>query len=474
MKTSLGVLVFVTVIGAWFLTEAAPGEGARMLESTRQDQQEVAVTIYNEDLGLVKDRRRVRLERGLFLMEFKDVASRLDPTSVYLKSLTHPGELFIREQNYEFDVITPGRLLEKSVGRKVVLVETREEDEGERRTEAVLISVNAGETYQIGDEIHLGHPGRVVLSELPPELRAQPTLVWLLENVGDREQTVEASYLTRGLSWRADYVGVLSADERFMGLTCWVTIQNESGGAYEDAQVKLIAGEIHRDRDVGRREAAMVMRAEPAAPQFEEQAFFEYHMYALNRPSTIKENQIKQLALHTVENVPLKKRFVYRGPGRFWGGKAPGPGTENPVVEAVFKNDVPSNLGIPLPQGAFRTYKPDADQALQFIGEDRIAHTPKDEEVTLRLGKAFDIVVERIQTDFRSRDKSFQESVEIQVRNRKSESVTVLLEETLRGDWQIIRESHTHTRKDAFTIAYQVDLAPGASDTVAYTVLSQQ
>ncbi|MBI4774671.1 MAG: DUF4139 domain-containing protein [Deltaproteobacteria bacterium] len=443
--------------------------------STSEEQRQIALTIYNEDLGLVKDVRRVKLKQGPFLMEFLDVAEKMDPTSVFLKSLTHPGQLSVLEQNYEFDLITPQRLLEKSVGRKVILVDRIKETGVEQRTEATLLSVQSGTVYQVGEEIDMNPPGRPVLPSLPDGLHSQPTLVWLLENRGEKHQTIEVSYLTRGISWKADYVAVIDQEDRSMDLTCWVTIRNESGSSYKDARIKLIAGDVHQETEAPPRRVMMAMAEDKAAPEFKETPFFEYHLYTLDRPSTIKDSQIKQMTLLSATGTPVKKEYFYRAPRGFWGEKLADTQKDKAQVELVFRNDQKSRLGVPLPKGKLRIYKADTDQTLQFIGEDSLDHTPKDEDVRVRVGKAFDVVVERSQTNFsRLSPTVLEESYEIRVSNHKNDAVTIFVEENLEGDWQITKSSRDWVKKDAFTIRFEVRVQPGQVETVSYSSVSKR
>jgi len=446
-----------------------------MLTSTSQEQRQIALTIYNEDLGLVKDVRGVTLKQGPFLMEFMDVPEKIDPTSVFLKSLTHPGELSILEQNYEFDLITPQRLLDKSVGSKVILVDRIKETGVEQRTEATLLSTQSGTVYQVGEEIDLNPPGRPVLPAMPEGLHSKPTLVWLLKNQGENHQTIEVSYLTRGISWKADYVAVIDQEDRSLDLTCWVTIRNESGSTYKDARIKLIAGDVHQETEVPPRRVMMAMAEDKAASEFKETPFFEYHLYTLDRPSTIKDSKMKQMTLLSATETPVKKEYFYRAPRGFWGQKLTEKQKDKAQVELVFRNDKKSRLGIPLPKGKIRFYKADTDQTLQFIGEDTLNHTPKDEEVRVHVGKAFDVVVERSQTNFsRLSPTVVEEAYEIRVSNHKSDAMTIFIEERLEGDWQVTKSNRNWVKKDAFTIRFEVRVQPGQVETVSYSSVSKR
>ncbi len=464
-------LVFRAAVALLVCAVGFPAWASAPVRCSEDTQQRVALTIYNEDLGLVKDVRRVELKKGPFLMEFMDVAEKIDPTSVFLKSLTHPGKLTIFEQNYEFDLITPRRLMEKAQGEKVTLLERIDNGTKERRTEAILLSTNSGNVYRIGEEIHLGHPGEVVLPAMPEGLYAKPTLLWLLHNEGDTSQTVEVSYLTRGISWRSDYVAVVDKEDRVMDMTCWVTIRNESGTSYNDADIKLIAGDVKQVPEAQPRQAMLKMVQDVAAgPSFDERSFFEYHLYSLNRTTTIKNNQIKQMALLTATGTPVKKEYIFKTPGGFRGRQIDDVYKDRAGVELVFKNDASSNLGMPLPKGKVRIYKADVDGTVQFIGEDSLDHTPKDEEIRLQVGKAFDVVVERKQTNYnRLSPTVLEESYEIQIRNHKQDAVKVTVEEPMQGDWQITRSNREWNKKDAFTAVFDVEAQPGQVEAIKYT-----
>ncbi|MCJ7784254.1 MAG: DUF4139 domain-containing protein, partial [Desulfobacterales bacterium] len=273
-----------------FLFSIQVGYAAPMT-STLKDQQSVAVTIYNSNIGLVKDTRLVEFKPGVHELKFMDVAAKIDPTTVHIKSLINGSSLTVLEQNYEFDLLSPQKLLEKFVGQKVQLATINPETKKEEIVEAILLSTQGGNIFQIGDKIHIGHYGRVLLSRIPENLISQPTLVWMLENKLSKPQKLEASYLTSGINWKADYVAVLNKLDTMTDLTGWVTIDNRSGAVYQNALLKLVAGDIHRVQGEMRMDDARPMAAaKEASPQFKEESFFEYHLYTLDRRTTIKDN----------------------------------------------------------------------------------------------------------------------------------------------------------------------------------------
>ncbi|MGB2768285.1 MAG: DUF4139 domain-containing protein, partial [Candidatus Zixiibacteriota bacterium] len=301
---------------------------------------------------------------------------------------------------------------------------------------------------------------------LPEGLITKPTLVWLLDSQVSGKRRAEVSYLTGGMNWHAEYVAVVDQRDENLELAAWVSIDNRSGATYEEAKVKLIAGEVHRVREERmppRLAKGYIADMAAGAPQFEEKAFFEYHLYTLLRPATIKDNEIKQVSLFPSTEVSVKKIFTYDGAR-----------DEKKVrVELEFKNSEGAGLGMPLPKGKIRVYKEDVDKALEFVGEDRIDHTPKNEKVRVFLGNAFDIVGERQKIDFKKiRDDITEESYQIKLRNHKEEAVEVVVVEHLSAytEWEIRESTHSHEKKDAGTIEFKIRLAPDEEVVVNYTV----
>jgi hypothetical protein len=439
------------------------------------DQQNVAVTVYNNNLALVRDTRELSLPTGELELLFSGVAQQIKPETVALKPIDNPGSIQILEQNYEYDLISPQKLMEKYVGRNVRLVNFSN-DIGFQSVDATLLSVNQQPVYEVAGEIYLGHPGNVVLPEIPENLIARPSLVWMVRNQQGR-QTIEATYLTQGMSWRADYVITLNRAETQMDLAGWVTLDNQSGAAYENAELKVVAGEVNvaqpkMDMRGGR---VMAEAAMAAPPQMQQEAFGEYHLYTLPRRTTIKENQSKQVSLLTAEAIQVEKQYEVRGQQQFYWNRI-GDVPDQPVSAfLVFQNEEDNNLGMPLPAGIMRVYQEDRSGALQFSGEDRIDHTPKDEEVKIRLGESFDLVAERRQTDFTRIAQGVTESAfEITLRNHKENDVTIDVVEPMTSDWTILQASHDHDKRDAFTAVFTVDVPADGETVVTYRVRVRQ
>jgi len=452
--------------------------------TTLKDQKALAVTIYNDNLALVKDTREVRLGRGESRLAFQEVSAQIRPETALLRNLTHPKDFWVAEQNFDFDLLTPQKLLEKYVGEKVTVVRSIPNEGGagakEIREEATVLATNNGTVLQFADRIETSVPGRIVFPRVPGNLRARPTLVISLNSGADREQKLELSYLTGGLSWRADYVANLAADEKTLDLSGWVTLTNQSGAAYPNATLQLVAGDVHRAQPRPDRAYAAVevlARAAPAAPKMAEESLFEYHLYTLDRPTTLAVNQTKQVALLSASAVPVRKEYLLQGQPYYYSGSYGDLGDKQKVgVFVEFDNKETSRLGMPLPKGVIRVYKRDGEGRAQFVGEDSVDHTPKNELVRLKLGEAFDVTARRKQTDYKSlgRQGKFgfvhESAYEIELKSAKKEPVTVTVLEPLPGDWEMLQSSHPCTKAAAGTGKFQVAVPAEGKATLTYRV----
>jgi hypothetical protein len=467
MKRLVVLIMLVSFLFSIQIGYAAP------LTSTLKDQQEVAVTIYNSNIGLVKDTRLIDLKPGIHELKFMDVAGKIDPTTVHIKSLINGSSLNVLEQNYEYDLLSPQKLLEKYVGQKVHLATFNNETKKEEIIEATLLSTQGGNIFQIGDKIHIGHYGRILLSKIPENLISQPTLVWMLENKLPKPQKVEASYLTSGINWKADYVTVLNKSDTMTDMTGWVTIDNRSGATYQNALLKLVAGDIHRVKGEMRMDYARPMAAaKEVSPQFKEESFFEYHLYTLDRRTTIKDNQTKQMSLLDANQVPVKKLFIFSGHPQYYYSRYDQRTNKQKVgVFLELENTRKNNLGMPLPKGTIRVYKEDKDGSLQFVGEDRIDHTPKDEKFKIKIGEAFDVVAEKIQTEYKHLGYNLYEvAFEVNLRNHKKEDIKVLVEEPIPGDWEMLSNTHPYEKLSAYLIRFNVHVAKDQEVKAKYRI----
>lgn len=432
----------------------------------------VAVTIYNQNLGLVKDVRELEFQKGRSVIKFTDVAAQIDPTSVHFKPMDIGDKVAILEQNYQYDLVSSSKILEKYIDKEIELFTKSGAPSGEDKSYKGQLLSYSGDNLTIRESdgairiVRLNEVRDMYFPSLPEGLITKPTLVWLLDSEVSGKRKAEVSYLTSGINWHAEYVGVVDQPDQNLELAGWVSIDNRSGATYEEAKIKLIAGEVHRVREEvipPRLTKADMMELAAGAPQFEEKPFFEYHLYTLLRPSTIKDNEIKQVSLFPTTNVKVKKIFTYDGARD----------EKNVKVELEFKNSQSDGLGMPLPKGKIRVYKADVDKSLEFVGEDLIDHTPKDEKVRVFLGNAFDIVGERKKTDFKQISKDVtEESYEIKLRNHKEESVEVVVVEHLYGytEWEIIESSFKYEKKDVGTIEFKILLQKDEEKTLNYTV----
>lgn len=473
-----------------FLVAAMIPLTCSIAQDTASGRKAVQLTVYNQNFALVKDVRTVDLKKGITSIELEDVAARIDPTSVLFKSLTAPNSVTILEQNYQYDLISPDNILNKSVGQRVRF--TRFNDKGEPIPDSgVLLNPpkNGGITIRTDDgRIVLNPTGQISLDRMPEGLHPRPTLNWLLQCDRDGRHEAEISYITEGVNWRADYVALVNKDDTALDLSGWVTLTNESGATYENAKLTLVAGDVRRVTEVARDrfpEGYGGIMAK-AAPQFEEKPFFEYHIYTMQRPTTIRDNETKQLSLLNVANVPVKKEFIYDGRGNWWRswwypGRVgePGGGYDtsdyhkvNVVLE--FKNSKENNMGMPLPKGTVRVYKLDDTGSQQFVGEDTIDHTPRDEKVRLYIGDAFDVVGDYKRTNYEKiSNRAIEESFEVKIRNHKDSPVEVKVVDHVWADWKVVRSSHEYVKKDAQTIEFPVRVPQNGEVTVTYTIRVQ-
>lgn len=442
--------------------------------------------------ALVRLERELQVPRGRGTIQFSDVAALIDPTTVQFLSLTDPGGTKVLEQSFQFDLVSQEKLLSRYIDRGVSV--EQQSGDGVRKIDGTLVSSNDGLVIRGSDgQLHaLREWSNVSFGELPGGLITRPTLEWDIVSGRGGLQDVRVSFQTGGITWWADYNLIFTegadANSGFVDVGAWVSLLNQSGVRYQDAKLKLIAGDVNRVQAMpqamrGKVLMDMVVTAEAAPAGFEQKAFFEYHLYTLGRPATIANNSTRQIELFdAASRVPAKKQLVYDGAAgmQFYGGLVQepeyGPGGNTKVdVFLKFRNDKASGMGIPLPAGRIRVSQQDkADGSLEFIGEDTIRHTPKDEDVRVRLGTAFDVVGERRQTDFtvNTKGREMEEAFEIKVRNHKDQAVEVVVRENLYrwSEWKLAEQSQPHARKDAQTIEFPVKVAAGGEAVVTYRV----
>jgi hypothetical protein len=445
----------------------------------------LALTVYNQGTALVRDRRQLDLDEGLNVISFRDVAASIDPTSVLFESLTDPSGTTVLEQNYEYDLVGLASLLEKYLDETILVVtEDGSEYQGKLLSgrEDIILQNKAGEVTVV----KLDNVQEFSFPELPEGLIVKPTLVWRLLVDQSGSQDIEVTYLTGGISWKADYVLLLGDQDKSIDLDGWVTLNNHSGTTFKDALLKLVAGDIQRLPTARMAAGEMMMEFEAPAPtpQIEQREFFEYHLYEVPRPVTVQDQETKQIEFVTTKGVPAEKFFVYDGLQcrvgywycSFYGSPRIDPGygiSSNPKVMVMVEFDT-EDVDADLPKGNVRVYQEDVDGAALLIGEDSIDHTPQGESVRLYVGDAFDIVGERVQTDFRRpTEKSLQESFQITLRNHKDEDIEVRVVEHLSrwSEWRILEKTADYTKLDSSTIEFRIQVPADGERTLSYTVL---
>ena len=417
--------------------------------------QDVMLTVYNQNLALVKETRAFDFTQGLNYLTLSGVPSAIDTTSVHFKALSGMVELL--EQNYDYDLVSRNKLLMKYIGETITI------RNGDDVKQVKLLSVADGLVVEDHGKILLNPPGDIELPSLPGGLLLQPTLEWQVNSPKAYSTLGEVSYLTGGLSWNADYVVMLSDNEKLGDLEGWVTMHNTSGASYEDAKLKLVAGEIHRATPFAAPSADRLTMAFEAADakSFEEETLFEYHLYTLQRPTTIKDNQDKQISLLTAQDIPMTKVYTFDPD---WRGN-------NVEVRVEFKNSQENRVGMPLPAGRVRVFKRDSEGSAQLVGEDNVPHTPKDEMVRLLLGNAFDVKGEKVQTNYIDKKTGYQQSFEVIIRNHKKEDIVVVVPQHIGyANWKIVASSIEYRKTDALNIEFKVPVKADGETKLTYTM----
>jgi hypothetical protein len=487
MSKRLGFTSLVIAVGAIgavvsvrhsALSPVVHAAGQEAATTTLNDQTELAVTVYNSDIALVRDVRNLQLVRGTSDLHFMDIAATVNPATVHFRSLSEPSRVRVLEQNYEYDLLEPEKLLRKYVGRDVTLVRTLW-GQGTTREEEVrahLLSYNTAPIWQIGSEIVTGmQADHIKFPELPGNLYSRPTLIWTLDNSGGTRHRVEASYLAGKLSWNADYVLTVARDDKAADIDGWVTVVNGSGTSFNNAKLQLVAGDLNRVRQVVARMELDAMRKNmpAAAPEMSQESFSDYHLYTLGRKTTINNNETKQVSMLGATAFPVQKRYVVDGQA-FYYHNAQHPGA--PIKDVVqvyyeFKNEEKAGLGMPMPAGNVRVYQADSTGGVQFVGEDRIDHTPKDEAINLKIGNAFDVVCERKQTDFQKiAGNTYEVEYEVTLRNHKTIPVTVEVNEPIGGTWRMLQSSHEWNKTSAWAAQFTVPVIADGAAVLKYRV----
>jgi hypothetical protein len=480
----LAILLILPLTGKWNEARAAGTVDEKSVKSesgttTEKDQTDLSVTVYNSNLALVRDVRQIHLQSGVFPLHFEDVAASIMPATVHFRSLSDSAKLSVIEQNYEYDLLDPQKLLQKYVGREMTVMRSNISGDATKlilEKGLLLADNNGGTVWKIGDEI-VTNAQPYSFPDLPGNLYSRPTLVWTLENRGAAAQRVEASYLTGNMNWSADYVLTVARDETSADLDGWVTLVNNSGAAYTNAKLQLVAGEVHRTQTLlplnGRDYSQMEAKATGLATQFQQEGLSEYHLYTLERRTSIQDNESKQISLLTGTNIPVEKYLSVEGQQYFYRNpQGIGSAIPQPVkVYYRFKNDAKSGLGMPLPAGTVRVYQADSRGATQFAGDNTIDHTPKDETLRIYVGNAFDVVCERKQMDYKKLANDLYEmEYQISLRNHKGGPVTVEVREPVGGDWEVVKSNYQWTKPDATAIGFSIPVEKDGAATLDFRV----
>ncbi|HUV42257.1 MAG TPA: DUF4139 domain-containing protein [Sedimentisphaerales bacterium] len=435
-----------------------------------QRQPPVSLTVYNNDFAVVSQLRPVEFEKGLNTIKFTDIASAIDPATVGLEFVNTPASVSILEQSYEYDLASMDSILMRCIGKNItVVLKGSGADTGRVLTGTLLAVVENNPVLKSQEGkieiLNTDSIEAITLKESVQDLVTQPTLVWLVTAGEKGRQLCRLTYMTAKMNWSADYSAVVNNDQSKLDFTGWVTIDNRSGAAYENAGIKLIAGQVRRgperlERFKGR---ALALAEEMAAPAFEERAFAEYHLYTLDRPATIDKDRSKRMQLiDTAMAVPAANLYIYDRSVN----------TRSVQAKIEFENRKENNLGIPLPAGTVRVYKKDRlDESLQFIGEDQINHLPKNEKVTLYIGSAFDIKPEYTLLDSTEQRRMRRQGHKVELRNAKAQAVEVFVDEKFPGhvNWTIEQSTHKYEKTDARTARFTVKVAADSTSVLEYT-----
>ncbi|MFO0616724.1 MAG: DUF4139 domain-containing protein [Polyangiaceae bacterium] len=444
------------------------------------NRERVGLTIYNGNFGLVREIRTVDLpgseNGGKVTLDFGDVSAHLQPSSVVIRSLDDAASLDVLEQNYRYDLLTPYAMMEKYVGKDIKVIRWNEKLGHDEEHDAKLLSIQGGTVVDIGGEITPNYAGRMAFPGVPENLIAKPTLTWLVTSKAPK-QKVEVTYLSDALNWKADYVLQVDKDDQLADLHGWVTLTNETGTSFPNADLQLVAGDVQRVRqELYRMKREVDYEAEEeqkAQDDFREEGLFEYHLYTLNRTTDVLDKESKQVTLLDASGVKVKKKLILNGAAQYYRGAYYEPVERNAKVGVFLdiENAEGNQLGVPLPMGSVRVYKQDKSGSLQFIGEDAIEHTPKDEKIRVKMGDAFDVVADRKQTYWDSLGECGSESeFEIELRNHKDVAEDVELVEPASGEWEIVKSSHPAKKKDSKTFTFDVNVPARGKTVVTYRV----
>lgn len=461
----LGLVIFVA------------GAAQAKITTTSEQRQNLRLTVYNSNLALVRDARNVRLQSGEQELVFAGIPAGIQPETAFLR-----GEgVEVLEQNYSFDLLSPESLLRRYVGKEITIVRKKNDDNEEYQVKAKVLSVTNGIVLEIDGHIETAVDGRMIFANVPEGLQVKPNLSMVVKSSSSDERRIELSYLTQGVTWRADYVGLLNRKANRLDLQGWVTLTNNSGTAYRDAELQLVAGDVNRvqPQRMPMLAAESRMDADSAqGPSLQRESLLAYHLYSVERPTTLLQNQTKQIGLLQENDAICRQEFVFSSPSPHYYWSRVGEIVKGVGVDVILrlKNDKASNLGLPKPAGTVRVYREDDEGSYQFVGEDNLPHIPENEWVTINLGRSFDVTADRVQTDFsltrgmNKQQRIYESGYTITIHNGKPENVEVKIEENIPGDWQMLSESQQHVKESAAKVSWKVEVKAKSSTELRYRV----
>jgi len=468
-----GVVLAVT----FFSLSCTPTQAGTVLETSADGRREIHLTVYNNNLAMVREVREAMLPEGPLKLEVLDVPATLLPESVQARSLTDPASFYVWGQSYNQNVADPSSLLEYFVGKKIKVMKWNEYQDRKETLEATLLSTAGGPAYQIGEEIYLDYDGTKILPGLPEGFVLKPALSWDAVSSDARKHEIEMSYLASGFGWHMDYI--LSLDENGAGdLSAWATITNASGTAFENAHLKLVAGQINQTaprypeaKMMMRSGAPMAMDGMIGAPSFQEAALFDYHAYTLSEPVSLADRESRQVAYLKPRAIETEKIYRMESGSYYYGQRYAPDGQRQPVsVYFRLENREDRGLGLALPQGTVRMYLKNAETA-DFIGEDNIPHLGVSDFRELRAGEAFDVTARRRQIDYRQiTTKSFEAEWEVKLQNKKKEETEIQVIESLPAAWEILSESHPSEKISASSVSYRIKVPAKGEAVLTYRV----
>lgn len=456
-KISLTIMLSSLVAALMIATAAASPT------TSRDDQADLSLTVYQQGFALVRDERTVDLDLGRVQLQVLDVSEQIIAESVFVGS----QGFNLNGIEYSRATLTPEQLLQQSIGRPVRLLYQNPGATAPREEEGVLIGASGGvPVVQVKDRVEIGGPGvpwRLAFTDLPQGMQGQESLVLDLSNDTRGPQSLTLAYLSRGLNWQADYVGMLSEDES-LTLSGWVSVENSTQAKFPNARIQLLAGEPHRVNGF-RPLAARAASQEAVAADLNSQPVGDYHLYDLPEAIDLLPQQRRQVRLLAPRKVPIEQEYRAESNGLRNSAEQ----EEVPVMVRLHLRNSEPALGQPLPAGVVRIYANTSQGQVQFLGEDRLGHVAKDQPFKLQLGTAFDVRVEKTTTNFqRLAPQVVELEQQFQLRNSKSQPVTLVVAERLPGDWEIQSSSHPHEKVAAQLVEWRIELPAESEQTLTY------